>query len=252
MSSLDKQGVACRKLQAESTAEGKGYRERQKEKTAKQRVLLVPIVAALKNGETVNGQKGIENWAKWWNPTAKYPERQLQRVMREPTEKSETTSRRVPKLVEGMMVKVGGQKIVLTKAMIAALIDIKMSTPCSAGCGCEEHPVVTPTPAVPTKVQQGATRKTHLAKANSIFPKESNTYCGKSVGKYGVPKTSVVTDNPTCKTCRSKKEKDDEKDDVRRAMCICEFFEGEGPADLKCPQHGVGGRFEKKALHNNL
>jgi hypothetical protein len=105
MSSLDKQGMAARKLQAEFTAEGKGYRERQKETTAKQRVLLVPIVAALKNGEIVNGQKGIENWAQWWNPTAKYPERQLQRIVGEPTE---TTSCRVPTLKIDQVVKIEG------------------------------------------------------------------------------------------------------------------------------------------------
>ena len=71
MSSLDKQGEACRKLQAEFTAEGKTYNEQRKAQTAKLRAALTPVWTALKSGKTVNGQKGLEKWAAWFNPVAK-------------------------------------------------------------------------------------------------------------------------------------------------------------------------------------
>jgi hypothetical protein len=217
MSSLDKQGEACRKLQAEFIAEGKMYNERRKEQKDALRKVLTPVWVALKSGATVNGQKGLERWAAWFNPVAKYPLRQLQRVM---GEKSETTSRRVaPVDLEKLVGKVGkyhGNLYTITGIGVGANTEDESSIELTVEPHTDEEPkkedpVVTPTPTITTKVQQGAKHKTHLATVNSIFPKESSTHCGKSVGKYGVPKTSVVTDNPTCKTCQSKKKKDDER-----------------------------------------
>ena len=121
MSNLDKQGEECRKLQAEFTAEGKTYNERRKAQKDALRVALTPVWAALKSGATVNGQKGLERWAEWFNPVAKYPLRQLQRVMNESTEKSETTSRRVKPLdlTLGMVLKIDKhRKITVDKTFL--------------------------------------------------------------------------------------------------------------------------------------
>jgi hypothetical protein len=205
MNKLDKQGEAARKLQAEFAAEGKGYNERRKAQKLALRTVLTPVWTALKAGKTVNGQKGLERWAKWFNPVAKYPLRQLQRVMGEPSDKSEATSRR-PKLVEG-------ETYLMPDGTKGELLHLQMK-----GNGpkypkswifqiVEEGPVVTPTPTVATKVQQGAI--THQVEFVGQFqddeePAQEYTWCSRTVdGEYrGVPKTSIVSDNPTCKTCQ--------------------------------------------------
>lgn len=89
---LNKLGESLRSSWAKREKNRKGYLAQQKEKTAAFRAELKPIWDALEDGQTINGCKGKEQWAKWFNPTCKNPLRQLQRIMQEtPTE---TTSRR--------------------------------------------------------------------------------------------------------------------------------------------------------------
>lgn len=90
--------VLFTKLTAEETTFGgqrKGYNEKRKAITTALRVKLEPVWAALKAGQTVNGQKGIEQWCKLANPDAKYPERQFQRIInswRPPTTSSNSSA----------------------------------------------------------------------------------------------------------------------------------------------------------------
>ena len=83
MNKLDKQGEAARDLYKKITTEVADYNERRKEQTVILRDALTPVWAALKSGTPVNGQTTIEGWCKWANPTAKYPERQFQKIMSE-------------------------------------------------------------------------------------------------------------------------------------------------------------------------
>lgn len=111
MTSIDQLGSECMVLtskinggESRLKSERKDYNQRRRQYTTELREKLIPVWAALKAGESVNGQVGIEQWCKLANPDAKYPERQFQRIMN-PVEKKETTSCRVVKLVEGMVVK---------------------------------------------------------------------------------------------------------------------------------------------------
>ncbi len=87
---IDKLGIECVKLAADirtvaqgMSAQRKGYNESRKQATAELREKLTPIWAALKSGQAVNGQTSIEGWCKFANPSAKYPERQFQKIMSE-------------------------------------------------------------------------------------------------------------------------------------------------------------------------
>lgn len=88
MNKLDKLGSECMMLtskinagEARLKSERKDYNERRKAYTAELREKLTPVWAALKAGETVNGQTTIEGWCRLANPDAKYPERQFQKIM---------------------------------------------------------------------------------------------------------------------------------------------------------------------------
>ena len=88
MSKLDKLGSECMQLHSKIVAgarriasDRKDYNERRKAITAELREKLTPVWAALKAGKSVNGQSTIEGWCRLANPSAKYPERQFQKIM---------------------------------------------------------------------------------------------------------------------------------------------------------------------------
>jgi hypothetical protein len=88
MSKLDKLGSECMQLHSKIVAgarriasDRKDYNERRKAITAELREKLTPVWAALKAGKSVNGQTTIEGWCRLANPSAKYPERQFQKIM---------------------------------------------------------------------------------------------------------------------------------------------------------------------------
>lgn len=71
----------------------KSYARRRTEATENLRRTLTPVWAALEKGQTVNGCKGKEMWARWFNPGAKGTNamRQIQRII---VGKKEATSGR--------------------------------------------------------------------------------------------------------------------------------------------------------------
>lgn len=113
----------------EHRTETKAYNERRAARTAAMREALTVVWEAFAAGLSVNGHTSKEAWAKWANPTAKYPLRNFEKILNPPPK---TNSVRIVKLEAGMIVSVGGKKLSLTPEVlenIAAMCEVIKPAP---------------------------------------------------------------------------------------------------------------------------
>ena len=142
--------------------EPKAYKADREEKRtiiAESLKLLWAEFARIKGtGETINGCTKKEGWAKAHEISMRYCEY----ILKGKRDRSEEVRNRAMKLQVGLLVKVSDRKFPLTEQMIAAIIGLIDPNHVVR----EKDPVVTSKatetkPQVTTKLQQGATRKTH-------------------------------------------------------------------------------------------
>ncbi len=90
---LDTIGRVCQQVREELNGinrNHKKYADRRKEATERLRPMLTKVWAALEAGETVNGFTKKEDWARFYNPSAKGANgiRQIQRIINPPAKKT--------------------------------------------------------------------------------------------------------------------------------------------------------------------
>ncbi|MGB8724854.1 MAG: hypothetical protein WA383_20025 [Terriglobales bacterium] len=169
------------------------YNTRRRNATDLLRPMLQEIWKALEGGQTVNDCTSKEQWAKWFNPGAKHPDRWIQKII---ADKKPNTVR-VIKLTEGKVYEIEGQKFELAHLLVGPK---KYGKSWVLAPLENEDPVVATKPTVTTKLQQGANRKTHLVlDADGKHTVQNNTTrCSKDATKVLVAPVGTA---PTCKTC---------------------------------------------------
>jgi len=94
----------------------KDYNLRRRNATDLLRPMLVEIWDALGRGITVNGCTSKDQWAKWFNPGTKHPDRWIQKIIAGPQKKANSV--RFDKIVEGGTYEVNGNKYTVTSILI--------------------------------------------------------------------------------------------------------------------------------------
>jgi predicted ribonuclease toxin of YeeF-YezG toxin-antitoxin module len=90
------------------------YNLRRRNATELLRPMLKKIWAALEEGMTVNGCTTKEQWARWFNPGTRHPDRWIQKVIAGP----KANSVRVTELVVGGVYRFKGVKYTVEKAAL--------------------------------------------------------------------------------------------------------------------------------------
>ncbi len=180
---LDTIGRVCQQVREELNGinrNHKKYADRRKEATERLRPMLTKVWAALEAGETVNGFTKKEDWARFYNPSAKGANgiRQIQRVINPPVKKTKRHDVASGELKDGEVIIIGGKKFTIITAPESADDLMKTKVPGHFRVGMIVTPVAEPgkSPAttIPTKRLTQHTRY-HKSTGDDIL-------CGKRTG----------------------------------------------------------------------
>lgn len=184
---------------AKATKKSRDYNSIRRDRTEKLRRALTEVWAALEAGQTVNGLQKKEEWARWYNETArtKNPIRQIQKIVAGPKEpKPKANTVRL-----GHVISIGDVKFKI-KSMPDSLHDMQRTkgTADTYRCNLLVEMVVEEKVQAPEKKTRAAQTQTRSQKQTTQAIK--NMEAAKKNKKDRTPKTHAASNDPGKTYCR--------------------------------------------------